>query len=269
MNNIIAKYMVTALTFVVTTIIFSIIYAIAKRSMIKQLELLSVDSHNYHRKVTANKLLQSSFRYILFAVYLIVVLVVFGVSVTTIITSAGLFSIALGFGAKSLVEDCISGFFIYFEEQFNVGDTVEIDGFKGVVLSLGFKSTVLKNWLGDVLVIRNGKIETVINYSVENSVAVVELKVDRDTDMVYFENLVNNELNKKLNRDDLFIDDVVFSGVSGITQTSAVVIITANVYPMKNIEAERVIRRECLKLINKSDVKLASPRVEFVGDNHV
>ncbi len=251
---------------VITTVIFLIIYAIAKFILKKQLDKLDATIKNYNRKVTANKLLQSSLKYVVVLLYFIVILVVLGVPVTTIVTSAGLFSIALGFGAKSLVEDFITGFFIFFEKQYDVGDTVEINDFKGIVISLGFKSTVLQNWLGDIFVIRNGMIDNVINYSQENSVAVVELKVVEETNLEKVELLVNDKLNEMINRSDLFIGNVEYKGVSNISLNGITIVLTALVYPMKNIEAERVIRKKILQLFVENNIVLSKPLIEIKGE---
>ena len=88
-----------------------------------------------------------------------------GVDVTSILAAAGILGVAIGFGAQSLVKDVITGFFLLFENQFSVGESVTVDGFTGIVQELGFRSTRIRNEDGDVLTIPNGAIAKVVNHS--------------------------------------------------------------------------------------------------------
>jgi small conductance mechanosensitive channel len=89
----------------------------------------------------------------------------FGMDVTSIIAAAGVLGVAVGFGAQTMVKDVITGFFILFENQFSVGETVTIDGFAGRVEELGLRSTRVRSENGDLLIIPNGSIAKVINQS--------------------------------------------------------------------------------------------------------
>ena len=88
-----------------------------------------------------------------------------GVDVTSILAAAGILGVAIGFGAQSLVKDVITGFFLLFENQFSVGESVTVDGFTGTVEELGFRSTRIRSEDGDVLTIPNGAIAKVVNHS--------------------------------------------------------------------------------------------------------
>lgn len=112
-----------------------------------------------------------------FLIYFLAILqicqVLFNVQPTSIIAATGVFGVAIGFGAQSLVKDVISGFFILFENQFAVGESVTIEGFTGVVKELTLRTSIIQNVNGDVFTIPNGSITKVTNHSrAERGVAV-------------------------------------------------------------------------------------------------
>ena len=118
------------------------------------------------RADTLSKLLRSAVTGVVWFLAAIQILKVgLGVDVTSILAAAGVLGVAVGFGAQSLVKDVITGFFLLFENQFSVGESVTIDGFTGTVLELGLRSTKIKSGEGDVLTIPNGSIVKVVNHS--------------------------------------------------------------------------------------------------------
>lgn len=254
---------------VIATISSIILYYVIKFIAYRSLKVIREGTKKYYRSLTAAKLFINTSKYFIVIAYIITVSLILGAKVSTVIQGLGFFSIALGFGAKSLVEDCIAGMFIFFEEQYDVGDTIKINDFKGEVVSLGFKSTTLRNWVGNIYIIGNGKIMHVINYSQSDSMAVVKIKVDLNTDLNYLEEIVTNQMTDVKSKFDLFIENPEFKGVTNIGAAGMEIMVTAFTKPMKNIEGERLLRRELIELFNKNQVLLSSPKVEFKGENSV
>ena len=85
-----------------------------------------------------------------------------GFNITPLLTGAGILGLAISFGAQTLVKDLISGFFILFENQFNVGDTIKIDTFEGIVYKITFRTTILKNKDNNFIYIPNSNTQKVI-----------------------------------------------------------------------------------------------------------
>ena len=118
---------------------------------------------NEKRSETLHKLVKSAVRYTIYFIAFFQVLSILGVNTTSIVASAGIASVAIGFGAQSLVKDIISGFFIILEGQFDVGDNVKIYNQAafiagGYVMSLGLRSTKIRSKNGEVYFIPNGTI---------------------------------------------------------------------------------------------------------------
>ena len=171
---------------------------------------------NEKRSETLHKLVKSAVRYTIYFIAFFQVLSVLGVNTTSIVASAGIASVAIGFGAQSLVKDIISGFFIILEGQFDVGDNVKIYNQAafiagGYVMSLGLRSTKIRSKDGEVYFIPNGTINQVVNYSLMYNLALVELPIKIDESIEKIEERVNkvigNANNSKEYHDLLYKND--------------------------------------------------------------
>ncbi len=105
-----------------------------------------------------------------------------GIDVGPLLASAGVVGISVGLGAQNLIKDLIAGFAILYEDQFGVGDTIEIDGRTGTVERLNFRITRIRTLAGDLVTIPNGQIKVVVNQSNAWSRAILELTVPSDSD---------------------------------------------------------------------------------------
>ena len=171
---------------------------------------------NEKRSETLHKLVKSAVRYTIYFIAFFQILAVLGVNTTSIVASAGIASVAIGFGAQSLVKDIISGFFIILEGQFDVGDNVKIYNQAafiagGYVMSLGLRSTKIRSKDGEVYFIPNGTINQVVNYSLMYNLALVELPIKIDDSIEKIEERVNkvigNANNSKEYHDLLYKND--------------------------------------------------------------
>lgn len=127
------------------------------------------------RMRTLGKLLKNVVSYVIHFVSVLLILSEFNVNLGPLLAGAGVIGLAIGFGAQSLVKDIITGFFIILEDQFAVGDTIQTGSFKGTVEMIGLRSTRLLSWTGELHIIPNGSINEVTNYSLRNSLAVVDI----------------------------------------------------------------------------------------------
>ncbi len=140
---------------------------------------------NEKRSETLHKLIRSAIRYTIYFIAFFQILSMLGINTTSIVASAGIASVAIGFGAQSLVKDIISGFFIILEGQFDVGDEVKLYNQAafiagGSVMSLGLRSTKIRSGNGEIYFIPNGSINQVINYSLTYNLAEVKFSIQID-----------------------------------------------------------------------------------------
>lgn len=158
-------------------------------------------NYNSKRKETILRLIASLVRYIIYFIAVIQILSIFGINTTGLLASAGIISVAIGFGAQTLVKDVITGFFIILEGQFDVGDKVQINSATGQVMSLGLRYTKLKANTGEIYFIPNSTISQVVNYSKSYFVVEKELSIKIEEDIETLENNII-ELLEKLNNNN-------------------------------------------------------------------
>ncbi len=125
---------------------------------------------------TVRSLVSSIFNYIMYFIIATIVLSVFGVNISSILAVAGVSGIAIGFGAQTLVKDIISGMFIWMEGSIAVGDIVYINDLAGVVESIAIRTTVIREFSGNIYVIPNGDIRTLTNMSRGFKRAIVDVR---------------------------------------------------------------------------------------------
>ena len=131
---------------------------------------------------TVRSLVTSIFNYIMYFIIVTIVLSIFGVNVSSILAVAGVGGVAIGFGAQTLIKDIISGMFIWMEGSIAVGDIVTINGLSGVVESIAIRTTVVRDYNGNVYVIPNGDIRTLTNMSRGYKRAIVDIRCPYEAD---------------------------------------------------------------------------------------
>lgn len=145
------------------------------------------------RSLTLTSILRSTLRAVVLFATALSLLSAVGINITPILASAGVVGLAVGFGAQSLVKDVISGFFILFEDQYGVGDVVDVDGKSGLVERMNLRITQLRNTAGELITIPNGSIKIVSNRSKEWARAVLEIGVAYDADVDHVLNVMVEE----------------------------------------------------------------------------
>ncbi|HEY3258922.1 MAG TPA: mechanosensitive ion channel domain-containing protein [Pseudonocardiaceae bacterium] len=142
-----------------------------------------VSERRAQRAKTIGSVLRSVTSFVVLGIALVLILGVLGLNLAPIIASAGIVGIALGFGAQNLVKDFLSGIFMMLEDQYGVGDTVDLGPANGVVEAVGLRVTTLRDGTGTVWYVRNGEVLRVGNKSQGYSVAVVDLPLPHSADL--------------------------------------------------------------------------------------
>lgn len=183
------------------------------------------------RKNTLEALFQNFVKYTIYFVLLLTILPMFGIHIAALLAGAGVAGIAIAFGAQSLLKDFFNGLFILFEDQYGVGDYVAINGTWGQIRTIGLRITVIKVWTGELVVIPNGQINQVINYSKENSVAVVEVNVGYKTDVEEAIGIVQKVMENLKNDQSNIVGDVTVLGVEALNDSTYTIRATAECEP--------------------------------------
>ncbi len=136
-----------------------------------------------HRARTTVALLGNMVKYAAAIVIICGVLALLNVDIVTILAGLGIIALIIGFGAESLVTDVVTGMFILLDNQYNVGDIIEVSGFRGTVSDIGIRTTSLVDTGGNVKIINNSDMKNILNRSDNASKAVADFFIPYETDL--------------------------------------------------------------------------------------
>jgi len=193
--------------------------------------------------------LNNTVSYCIYFVAFLLILGEFDISLAPLLAGAGIAGLAIGFGAQSLVKDVISGLFILLEDPFGVGDEVKIGSYKGKVEMIGLRTTRIRSWTGEVHIIPNGQINDVTNYSLHNSLAVVDVEVEGDVNLERAMAVIG-ETARQLRSDHVVREPEVL-GVVAASASSATVRVVAECKPNTHEEVARSLNVLIRRALNE------------------
>ncbi|WP_066259535.1 mechanosensitive ion channel family protein [Neobacillus drentensis] len=217
------------------------------------------------REETLSKLLDSVLTYVVYFIAFMMILSVLGIDVKALIAGAGVVGLAVGFGAQSLVKDVISGFFIIFEDQFSVGDHVRIGQYEGNVETIGLRTTKIKSWTGELHILPNGSIIEVTNFSINNSIAVVDIAIAYGEDIARAETVIEETIKFMPAQYEELVKAPELLGIQTMGSTEVVLRVVAETQPMKQAAVSRNIRRDIKLQLDENGIKAPNPRVVMYG----
>jgi small conductance mechanosensitive channel len=215
------------------------------------------------RAATMGSLLQSISTGVIFTIALMMVLSEVGMNIAPLIASAGILGVALGFGAQSLVKDFLSGIFMIFEDQYGVGDSVNLGDVSGTIESVGLRVTRLRDVDGTVWYVRNGEILKVGNQSQNWSRTVLDVAVGYQEDITRVRALLK-EVAHSLTEDDHFatriIEEPEVWGVQSLGPDSVVVRVTLKTLPQQQWAVARELRERIKSRFDAEGITMPQPQ---------
>ncbi|MBM7648148.1 small conductance mechanosensitive channel [Bacillus ectoiniformans] len=213
------------------------------------------------RENTLLKLLENVISYVIYFIALINILAVLTFDIKGLIAGAGVVGLAIGFGAQNLVRDVITGFFIIFEDQFSVGDFVRIGQFEGTVEEIGLRTTKIKNWTGELHILPNGSIVEVTNFSVHNSMAVVDVSIAYEENISEAEKVINDLLETLPEKYSEIVVTPQLLGIQNLAASDVVMRIVAETTPMNHWYIARMIRKDIKECLDEHGIEIPFPRL--------
>lgn len=221
------------------------------------------------REATILKLLQNVVAYFIYFIAITTILGNLDVDVKGLIAGAGVVGLAVGFGAQSLVKDVITGFFIIFEDQFAVGDYVRVGQVEGTVEMIGLRTTKIKATTGEVNIIPNGNIMEVTNFSINNSIAILDIGIAYEGNIDKAEKVITDVLEKMPEKYEEIIGTPRFLGVQNLAPSEVVLRIWAETLPMQHFYISRELRRELKEALDANGIEIPYPRMVMYNRNDV
>ena len=217
------------------------------------------------RLKTLSKLFKSIATNVIYFIAIITCLDMVGFSIMTILAGAGVVSLAVAFGAQSIVEDLMSGIFIVLENQYSVGEFVSIDGILGTVSEIGMKTTKVLTESGELMIIRNGSVGTVINYSRHAQRRFVTVGIAYEENIENAKAVIQHacDIIGERYKDDF--DQLPYvQGVTDLADSSVVIRTTFTSWNWTQDPISRALRQEIKEQLDNAGVEISYPKVQIV-----
>jgi moderate conductance mechanosensitive channel len=224
---------------------------------------LATATRRVQRAKTMGDLLKSVITGILVAVFGTMILSELGVNIAPIIASAGIIGIALGFGAQSLVKDFLSGIFMIFEDQYGVGDVVDVGEASGTIEAVSLRVTRLRDLNGTVWYVPNGEILRVGNMSQNWSRAVVDVNVGYGEDLARVQRVLHDVAHDLWQDEDLgrvIIEEPEVTGVEMFTPEAVTLRVLLKTAPMEQWGVARELRQRVKARFDHEGIEIPLPQ---------
>ncbi|MBV9342582.1 MAG: mechanosensitive ion channel family protein [Acidobacteria bacterium] len=207
--------------------------------------------------------------FIIFFVATLEVLALLGLNLGPMLASAGIAGLAIGFGAQTLVKDFINGFFILFENQYDIGDTIRIAGVKGTVERMSLRNTVLRDEDGTLHIVPNSAVQIVSNATRDWSQLALRVAVAYNEPSDKIVRLLK-EVGATVRHDPAFADDIVSDidvpGIDRVGSGEAEYLMLIKTRPNKQYPVSRELRRRIKECFESNKVQAAGPGRIYVVD---
>ena len=237
----------------ITAIITTLILLVISKSFTKT-----------QRSITVSRLVCNLIRWIVTIALVIVVLAVWGVDTTALITGAGVITLIVGLGMQSLISDVVAGLFIVFENEFNIGDIITVDGFRGEVISMGIRTTKLKA-AGNVKIFNNSEIRGVLNQTVEPSTAKTFIDIEYGESLARIDGIVAEKL--KDVKIEGIIGEIVYEGVNELGASGVTLLFTAKCYEGDIFAVQRAMNKQLKTMFDENGINIPFNQIVVHTEN--
>ena len=220
--------------------------------------------------ITFMTLLNSISRY---AIYFIAFCVIvnqlgYGSLLSNIITAAGVGALVISLGAQSIISDLFAGAFILFENQFAVGDYVQINEYTGTVTSMAMRCTRLETWKGEMIIIPNGQIKTVINYSGKFNMAVVDVPTPYEEDSEKVKAILKDVADKYYeNNKDICFDKPDVLAISSFDESAVTMTVQIKAKGRNHYRVQRDLRMAIKKRFDEEGISIPYNQIVVHHEN--
>ncbi|MFI1386935.1 mechanosensitive ion channel family protein [Streptomyces griseoaurantiacus] len=211
------------------------------------------------RSAAIASVLRSVASFLILGTAALMVLGAFQINLAPLLASAGVAGVAIGFGARNLVTDFLSGVFMILEDQYGVGDTIDAGVASGEVIEVGLRVTKLRGENGAIWYVRNGEIKRIGNLSQGWATANVDVTVKADEDLNRVKatlDAVAEKLSKEEPWNELLWGPVEVLGLDSVLLDSMVVRVSAKTMPGKSVTVERELRWRVKRAFDAADIRI-------------
>lgn len=214
-----------------------------------------------NRGVTISKLCQSFLKWILAIAAVMFILGAWGIDTATLLASAGILTLIVGLGAQSLVADIVAGIFMVFEGEFQVGDIVVINNWRGTVQEIGIRTTKIVDAGGNINIVNNSEITTVVNQTQEISLAKCVVGIEYQESLTRVELIVQQNLDTIKKNIPAILEGPYYKGVTALNTSSVDLLFVAQCKEEDIFQVQRDLNREFKLLFDEHGINIPFPQI--------
>ena len=258
MESIFTKEVITTIGIIIVAFI---LYFIIKQ-VISNFFIKKAKHHSNKKALTILTILNNVIKYIILIIALLTILATWGVDTKALIASLGVAGAVAGLAMQDMIKDFLGGADILTEDQFKVGDNIQVGNFRGNVIYLGMKTTKIRAYTGEVKIIANRNINEVINYSIMPAVCVIDVELSYENSTEKAEEVLKTVIERVSKMVNYLKRPITILGIEELTTDSVVYRIEAEVSAMKNFEFNRIFLKEIKKEAEANHLTLSYRKVD-------
>ncbi len=211
---------------------------------------------------TLRVILKNILKYFIILFVVLIILTTYHVDVKSILAGLGIGVAIAGLAFQDILKDILAGISILIEEQFEIGDVVEIDGFRGEVIFIGLKTTRLKDYTGAVKIISNRNITEVINYSMNPTLAIVDIPIRYESNLEQVEEVLQKTIQKLQDTYQNLKGKIEIWGVDSLDESSILYKVAAPTKAEYQFQMQRQLKKDLKEGLEQEGFTIPYPQVE-------
>lgn len=241
--------------------------ALIDRSVKRQRKLkFSLDER---KAKTAGTILKSILKYTVYIIGIIGIIneifgVIFGRGIG--LAFGSIIGVAVGLGAQNIIKDIINGIFILFEDQFAVGDYIDIENKSGIVESVEIRVTKLRDFNGDLHIIPNGLINKVTNHSRGNARILIDVEISKEEDVNKVLDIISS-ICLSFQKNDNVVEGPRVLGITDINENSVKIRVYGRVKPLTQSDVEMELRKQIICKLQQSKIRSPYQRIMVIKED--
>ena len=243
------------------TIIIAIILVKVFKNVVSKILIKGKTDYEAKRRKTIIELIGSIFKYIIYIIAGLIILDFYGVNTKSLIASIGVAGAVLGLALQDTLKDFISGISLILENYLAVGDTVTYNDFTGEVIELGLRVTKIKKASGEVMVIANRNIDTIVNLSQKKANLYLEIDTAYEEKESKVEKVLMGVIDKAI-VEKLILPDSEYLGINDLGASSIKYLVKINCDRNTRYYIRRDVRERINWAYDKNNIKIPYNQIE-------
>jgi small conductance mechanosensitive channel len=211
---------------------------------------------------TIKMLLVNIIKYVIILFVILAILSDLGINVKSILAGLGIGTAIIGLAFQDLAKDLIAGVSIITDGEYEVGDIIEVEGFRGEVIFIGLRTTRIRDFKGATKIISNRLMNSIINYSLNNSLAVIDVDIAYENNQDEIDKVINKLIEKLSGKIPNATGELECWGINQLSSSSVVYRIVVETKPNMNFAVERFLRKEIKKEFDANNIKIPYQQIE-------